>query len=30
MENVAYFQAVKPQEREADHLLQTSAKVTNA
>lgn len=30
MENVAYFQTVKQQEREADHLVQTSAKVTNA
>jgi hypothetical protein len=29
MEKVAYFQAVNQQEREADHLLQTSAKVTN-
>jgi predicted hotdog family 3-hydroxylacyl-ACP dehydratase len=30
METVAYFQAVVQQERESDHLLQTSAKVTNA
>jgi len=29
MENVAYYQAVKQQEREADNLLQTSAKITN-